>query len=105
MKLFKVLFLFLLLGGDYGLELASLEAFPVQALGCDGRANLLFAPVNPFLLHRSQFIGSTTLLTVVVFLSVLFLHSWTDLGKPIPTIVMAMWPRRYNDYALDLVSD
>ena len=28
MKLFKALFFFLLLGGDYGLELASLEASP-----------------------------------------------------------------------------
>ena len=36
MKLFKALFFFLLLGGDYGLELASLEAFPTQVLGCDG---------------------------------------------------------------------
>ena len=33
MKLFKALFFFLLLGGDYDLELASLEAFPTQALG------------------------------------------------------------------------
>ena len=38
MKLLKVFFLFNLLGGDYGLELASLEAFPTQAYGVDGRA-------------------------------------------------------------------
>ena len=38
MKLFKVFFVFLLLGGDYRLEPASLEAFPQQPYGCDGRA-------------------------------------------------------------------
>ena len=47
MKVIKVFFLFILLGGDYGLELASLEAFPTQAYEVDGRANLLFAPVSP----------------------------------------------------------
>ena len=61
-------FLFLLLEGDYGLELASLEAFPTQALGCDGRANILFAPTIPFLLHCPLVLGGT-ILTVAVFLT------------------------------------
>ena len=76
MKFFKVLFLFLLFGGDHGLELASLEAFPVQAVGCDGRANVLFAPICPFLLCCPHFIGGTALLTVVIFLSILVVNSW-----------------------------
>ena len=68
MKLFKVFFLFILLGGDYGLELASLEAFPTQAYGVDGRANLLFAPTTPFLLCRPCFTGGTAFLVVAAFL-------------------------------------
>ena len=94
MKLFKALFFFLLLGGDYGLELASLEAFPTQVLGCDGRANILFAPTCPFLLCRPRFIGGTALLTVIAFLSLLLIISWTDLGRPIPIILFGMWSRR-----------
>ena len=94
MKYFKALFLFLLLGGDYGLELASLEAFPTQALGCDGRANILFAPTSPFLLRCPLFLGETILITVTVFLTsfiatsmtvLIFItvNSMADLGKPI----------------------
>ena len=64
MKLFKVLFVFLLLGGDYGLEPASLQAFPQQPYGCDGRVNLLCAPMEPFLLRRPHFSGGVTLLLV-----------------------------------------
>ena len=47
MKFFRVFFLLLLLGGDYGLEPASLGAFPTQTRGCDGRANILFAAAGP----------------------------------------------------------
>ena len=68
MKLFKVLFVFLLLGGDFGLEPASLEAFLQQPYGCDGRANLLFAPVQPFLLRRPQLTGGITLLILAMSL-------------------------------------
>ena len=94
MKFFKALFLFLLLGGDYGLDLASLEAFPTQALGCDGRANILFAPISPFLLRCPLFLGGTILITVTVFLTsfiatsmtvstFMTVNSMADLGKPI----------------------
>ena len=69
MKLFKVFFVFLLLGGDYRLEPASLEAFPQQPYGSDGRANLLFAPIEPFLLRRLPFTGGITLLVLVVTLA------------------------------------
>ena len=65
MKLFRVFFVFLLLGGDYGLDPASLEAFPQQHYGCDGRANLLCAPIEPFLLRRLP-TGGITLLVLVV---------------------------------------
>ena len=47
--------------GDYGLEPASLEAFPQQHYGCDGRANLLCAPIEPFLLRRLPTGGITLL--------------------------------------------
>ena len=53
--------MFLLLGGDYGLDPASLEAFPQQHYGCDGRANLLCAPIEPFLLRRLPTGGITLL--------------------------------------------
>ena len=62
MRLIKVFFI--LLGGDYGLELASLEAFPAQAYGVDSRANLLFTLVAPFLLCRMCFSGGTVFLVV-----------------------------------------
>ena len=67
MKLFKVFFMFLLLGGDCGLEPASLEAFPQQPYGCDGRANAL---VQPFLLRHPQLqlTGGIMLLIVAVSL-------------------------------------
>ena len=64
MKFFKVFVLLILLGSDYGLEPASLEAFSIQAYGCDGRANLLFAPERPFLLCPPHFIGWTVLLNL-----------------------------------------
>ena len=57
--------MFLLLGGDYGFEPASLEAFPQQHYGCDGRANLLCAAIEPFLLRRLP-TGGITLLVLVV---------------------------------------
>ena len=51
MNVLKVFFLILLLGGNYGLVPASLEAFPQATVGCDGRANLLFAPTERILWH------------------------------------------------------
>ena len=65
MKVIKVFFLFILLGRDYGLELASLEAFPTQAYGVDGR--LTFC-LHPFLLSRPCFTDGTVFLAVTVFL-------------------------------------
>ena len=58
MKLLKALILVCLLGGDRGPDPASLEAFPLAARGCDGRANiyvcqlptLSFSIVDTFLL-------------------------------------------------------
>ena len=60
MKIFRALIFFVLLGGDYRLEPASLEAFP-HAYGCDGRANLLFAPANPVLLCQPRFTGGAVI--------------------------------------------
>ena len=91
MKLFKVFYLFILLGGDYGLELASLKAFPTQAYGVDGRANLLFAPVCPFLLCRPCFSGGTVFVVVTVFLLANVLWDMADLGEPIPHILLKTW--------------
>ena len=88
MKLFKVFLLFLLLGGDYRLKPVSLEAFP-QAYGCDGRANLLFAPTHPVLLHQPHFTGGTALLAVVMFLLLVFISKLgADLKKPVPVILL-----------------
>ena len=84
-------FLFILLGGDYGLELASLEAFPTQAYGVDGGANLLFAPVSPFLLSRPCFTGGTVFLAVTVFLLSKIAWDLGDVGQPIPTLLFKMW--------------
>ena len=89
MKLFKVFLLFLLLGGDYRLKSVSLEAFP-QACGCDGRANLLFAPTHPVLLHQPHITGGTALLLVVVFLLWELIRRSTDLKKPVPAILLDM---------------
>ena len=91
MKVIKVFFLFILLGGDYGLELASLEAFPTQAYRVDGRANLLFAPVSPFLLSRPCFTGGTVFLAVTVFLLGKIAWDLGDLGQPIYTGVCKPW--------------
>ena len=55
MKFWEIVFLMLLLGGDRGLVPAPLGAFP-QALGCDGRVNLLLAPMFPV-----QYFGNTGL--------------------------------------------
>ena len=69
MKLFKVFFVFLLLAGDYRLKPASLGVFPQQKCGCDGRANLLFAPIEPFLLRPSPCGGGVTLLVVAAVIA------------------------------------
>ena len=89
MKLFKVFLLFLLLGGDYQLKPVSLEAFP-QACGCDGRANVLFAPTHTVLLHQPHFTGGTALLVVVVFLLWELIRRSTDLKKSVPAILLDM---------------
>ena len=68
--------MFLLLGGDYGIEPASLEAFPQQPYGCDGRANLLFALVQPFLVCCPQLTGGITLLIVAVSLVLISKCVW-----------------------------
>ena len=68
MKLLKVLFLFLLIGGDFRLTPASLEAqFPKTAPKCDGRSNILFAP-SSLLLDRPQFTGGTALIVCLIFI-------------------------------------
>ena len=57
MKLLKVLLFFLLLGGDFRLKPASLEAnFPQPAPRVVGTSNILFAPCSQ-LLDRPSFIG------------------------------------------------
>jgi hypothetical protein len=63
---FKVLFLILLLGGDRGLVPAPLGAFPQATVGCDGRANMLFAPGSPPLLLQQQ--HQTSLLAALCML-------------------------------------
>ena len=68
MKLFKVFFMFLLLAGDYHLKPASLGVFPQQDCGSNGRANLPFAPIEPFPLYRSTCSGGVMLLVVAVAL-------------------------------------
>ena len=70
MKLFRVFFVFILLGGDYGFEPASLEAFPQQLYGRS------FTPVQPFLLCHPHFSGWVTLL---IFVGALLLRG--ALGK------------------------
>ena len=66
MKLVEIFLVFLLLGGDSGLEPASIEAFPQQRYGFDGRANLLCAPIEPFFLCRPSLIGAISLVVVPV---------------------------------------
>ena len=87
MKLFKVFLLFLLLGGDYQLKPVSLEAFS-QAYGCDGRANLLFAPTHPVLLHQPHFTGGIALLVMLVILFLELIIRSTDLKKPVVVILL-----------------
>lgn len=86
MKIFRAFIFFVLLGGDYRLEPASLEAFP-QAYGCDGRANLLFAPAYPVLLRQPRFIGGTVLLVPVLLLLFQLIKTSTDLHKPVSVIL------------------
>ena len=67
MKLLKALCLFLLLGGDFRLKPASLEAnFPQPAPASDGRSNILFAP-SSLLLDCPMFIGGTALIISLMF--------------------------------------
>ena len=89
MKLFKVFLLFLLLGGDYRLKPVSFEAFP-QATGCDGKANILFAPTSPVLLHQPHFTGGIALLVIVLIPLLELLIRCTDLKKPVDVILREM---------------
>lgn len=82
----KVFLVLLLLGGDRGLVPASLEAFP-QVLGCDGRANILFAPRFPAL----QYFGNSGL-----FAGVLLVWSAKIAAFGMRTygnLVKYIWPR------------
>ena len=91
MKLLKALILICLLGGDHGPDPASLEAFPLAARGCDGRANILCAPAAyPVLLYRGHFSVESALLAGVLLTLIGLLRHSTDLGKPIPTVLIEM---------------
>lgn len=99
MKLLKALILICLLGGDrghHGLILprsdpASLEAFPLAARGCDGRANILCVPAAyPVLLYRGHFSVESTLLAGVLLTMIGLLRHSTDLGRPISTVLIEM---------------
>lgn len=84
MKLLKALILICLLGGDRGPDPASLEAFPLAARGCDGRANILCVPAAyPVLLYRGHFSVESTLLAGVLLTMIGLLRHSTDLGRPI----------------------
>ena len=61
-----MLFFFLLLGGDFRLQPASLDAnLPQPAPRVVGTSNILFAPCTQFL-DRPSFIGATALIVSVV---------------------------------------
>ena len=92
MKLIKVFLLFLLLGGDYRLKPVSLETFP-QAYGCDGRANLLFAPIQPVLLQQPHFTGGTALLVVILFFLLELVIRSADLKRPVVIILLELLQR------------
>lgn len=81
MRLIKVFFLFILLGGDYGLEPASLEA---QVYGVNG--------TSPFLLCRTCFSGGTVFLIVTVFVLAKWIWNVSDLGNPMPITLLNMMP-------------
>lgn len=91
MKLLKALILICLLGGDRGPDPASLEAFPLAARGCDGRANILCVPAAyPVLLYRGHFSVESTLLAGVLLTMIGLLRHSTDLGRPISTVLIEM---------------
>ena len=83
--------MFLLLGGDYRLKPVSLETFP-QAYGCDGRANLLFAPIQPVLLQQPHFTGGTALLVVILFF-LLELVIRSAVKRPVVIILLELLQR------------
>ena len=95
MNVLKVFFLILLLGGNYGLVPASLEAFPQATVGCDGRANLLFAPTCPSLLLQREYSGISSVLVGLV-LEVRLIRDMTDLGKPIHCILQEKYGFRFR---------
>lgn len=91
MKLLKALILICLLGGDRGPDPASLEAFPLAARGCDGRANILCVPAAyPVLLYRGHFSVESTLLAGVLLTMIGLLRHSTDLGRPLSTVLIEM---------------
>ena len=70
MTLLKMLFFFLLLGGDFRLKPASIEAnFPQPAPRVVGASNVLFASCTQ-LLDRPSFIGATALIVAMVAVAV-----------------------------------
>lgn len=93
MRFFRVFLLLILLGGDYGPKPASLEALPTQAVGCDGRSNLLFSPEEDVLLQSPSFQGLTSMLIIVAFLGYQLIIYGADLGEPIPDILFHIWQR------------
>lgn len=65
MRLLKILCLFFLLGSDFQLKPASLEAQIPPAPKCDGRWNILFAPQSPWILQKPTFLGGAAALAII----------------------------------------
>ena len=101
MKLFKCLFFFILLGGDFSLKPVSLESNLLPYVGCDGRANLLFAADCPILMRRSPFSGEVSLAVVLMTLAIGIVNHSTKLPKPIDHMLMEIMQRgvKRNRYA------
>ena len=71
MKLLKILCLFFLLGSDFQLKPASLEAKIPPAPKCDGRWNVLFAPQSPWVLQR---LGGAATLVCLILAAVVYVY-------------------------------
>ena len=86
MKLFRCLFFFVLLGGDFSIKPVSLETNLLPDVGCDGRADLLFAADCLVLMRRSPFSGRVSLIAGVL-MPLGIVNLLTKLPKPIPQML------------------
>ena len=97
MKLLKILCLFFLLGSDFQLKPASLEAKIPSAPKCDGRWNVLFAPRSPWILQKPTFLGGAAILAIIICLSLAVVGQCSYVRKWIHTCILStQWIFRYS---------